>query len=179
MFPSLLSLFFTVIPVFSEPFPHSLVLCGMWWWACPSAARRPSLPYGELWPSGSCGESGSQRSGVSGRSVVATAMLRFPDEARWPGEDVEEEMVPLWHGPPQTGVLHRWGTSPCWTHHGVPECSSSVEHTLVPFLVQLHYKVCIIVQPTESYSESAQAVRIKYRNYTHTPLFPYSIEAAV
>lgn len=109
--PSLPSFFTSFNPVFLWPLPYCVVHCGVWWLVCPPAARRPSLPNAELWPSGSCGESGSWCCGVSRRSFDATAMLRFPDETRRPGEDVEEEMVPLRHGPSQTGVLHRWGTS--------------------------------------------------------------------
>lgn len=80
-----------------------------------AAAQPASLPLPELWPAGACGVSGSRGKQLHGSAADVSTLRGLPDQARGEGEDVEEEMVPVRHGPQTTSLLYRldWLERPC------------------------------------------------------------------
>lgn len=73
------------------------------------------LPLSQLWPSRPLGVSGSRGGRLHRPAADASALCWLPDQARGEGEDLEEEMVPVWHGPQATSLLHRldWPGARC------------------------------------------------------------------
>lgn len=73
---------------------------------CVSPAAAP-LPLSQLRPPRPLGVSGSRSGGLHGPAADASTLCRLPDQARGEGQDLEEEMVPVWHGPQTTSLLYR------------------------------------------------------------------------
>lgn len=73
----------------------------------PTAAQPAPVSVSKLWPSGPRGVSGSRGHRLHGPAADVSALRGLPDQERREGEDVEEEMVPVWHGPQTTRLLYR------------------------------------------------------------------------
>lgn len=96
-----------------------------------SPAATP-LPLSQLRPPRPLGVSGSRSGGLHGPAADASTLCRLPDQARGEGQDLEEEMVPVWHGPQTTSLLYRldwpgeWCVCTCWLWVYMNESLSTV-----------------------------------------------------
>lgn len=118
-----------------------------------TAAQLAPVSVSKLWPSGPCGVPGSWGHRLHGPAADASTLRRLPHQERREGEDVEEEMVPVWHGPQATSLLYRldWlgklrahadfaRLSLCWHQKGVFTWHTIEAHPKEGIVAGLHRK---------------------------------------